>query len=501
MSQKRKRSKTRLAVPKPDFARLRALLTIAVLLVVGVLGYKLTQGTHAASNCTVSSTLVNSCRPWLGAAVAGYPQVSSDKKSQFEFAEQRLGRKMDIFHDYHPPGSLPLSSDEKYFATRPNTYIYVNWKPATDWASADGGNATVNSNIDKAAASIKSVTPHKIFLTIWHEPENDVSGGTSCAVKPGTAGTPAQYRAMWQNVENRFKADGVTNVVWVMNYMGYYKWDCLIPQMWPGNNLVDWVTYDVYSANDSSTVANTIGRLYNLLQSDDSASVNFDSKPWGAAEWGDCKTSDQAHVYQYYQQMKSALDANAYPRLKMYMAYDDNGNNAGMGCLTEYSKAGKYDPTEQSYFNKFANDQIFSASGSSSTPSGGGSSGSTVSGSVSIGGSEATVNVDGKPVATSSGKVDTTYLTNGQHTITTTTKGPNGSNLTTLRVVDVQNDLTTWQEARDFLLSSLRGHPALMNAAFWAGIAVVAITFVYLSYHFLMREPLYVTIQRKLGQK
>jgi len=490
----------------PGAAHLRALrllLAAMFFLVVGVTAYKFTQQTHAASSCSISSVLVNSCRPWLGAAVAGYPQVSSSKTAQFEYAEQRLGRKMDIFHDYHQPGNLPLSSDEKYFATRPNTYIYVNWKPASNWADAGGGNATVNASIDKAAASIKSVAPHKIFLTIWHEPENDVSGGTSCAIKPGTAGTPAQYRAMWQNVENRFKADGVTNVVWVMNYMNYPKWQCLVPELWPGNSLVDWVTFEAYDAQwkpGYPSFNNVVNDMYKTLEADNDSTHNFESKPWGIGEVGDCDSTNQSDVYTYYSQMKTALDNNTFPRLKMYMAYDDSGNNAGMGCLTEYSKAGNYDPTEQSYYNKFADDPIFTVDSSSTTPSGG-KPGGTVSGDVSVDSNQATVIIDGKPVPVSDGTVNTTYLTNGEHTITTTKKNPNGTTSTITHTIDVQNDLATWQEVRDFLLSSLRGHPALMNGGFVVSLGIALVGVGFIAHHLLKQEPLYKTLQKTITRK
>lgn len=332
-------------------------------------------------NCTPDAKLVNPCRPWFGAAVNGDPNAAADPISQFTYFESLVGRQVDIFHDYHSPTStLPLNANELHFAQRPDTYIYVNWKPASNWADAGGSNATVNANIDKAAANIKAIAPAKIFLTIWHEPENDVSAfdnstqQAACQSDPnfkalkGTAGTPAQYQAMWQNVENRFATDGVTNVVFVMNYQNYPPWRCLVTSMWPGNNLVDWVTFEGYSSNDSSTWDSIVGSYYNFLTANSNSTTDFLSKPWGVAEFSDCNSSNQSHVYQYYQEAKAALDANTYPNLKMYMVYDSNGNNAGMGCLTDYALNGTADPTEQSYFNQFANDPLFSDPTPTPTP-------------------------------------------------------------------------------------------------------------------------------------
>src|SRR5262249_14018672 len=100
-----------------------ALLVAPVILVAGVTAVSYSQ----AAACTVSATLVNSCRPWLGASVGDYPQVASDVKSQVLYHEQRIGRQIDIVHTYHPVGNNKLSSDDIYFANRANTILFANW--------------------------------------------------------------------------------------------------------------------------------------------------------------------------------------------------------------------------------------------------------------------------------------------------------------------------------------------------------------------------------------
>jgi len=317
-------------------------------------------------NCAPDAILVNPCRPWFGAAANGNPGAPDSKVAQFDYLEQLTGQHLDIFRDYHsPPGSnrlgdLPLNGNEKKLASRHGTYIDVNWKPAATFAQADGGNAVVNRQIDHVAASIKSIAPHKVFMTIWWEPQNDVTSdpGSGCYLNPGaTGGTPAQYIAMWRNVESRFRAAGVTNVIWAMDYQapptGLY--DCLVPRLWPGNNLVDWVIYDTYSRNGHATWDNTVGRFYHVLASDSSPSVNFDSKPWGLGEFGTCSNPNTAAANDFYLQAKSALEANTYPKLKMYLAYADTGGpKAGPGCLSNYNNYGQPDTAKQANFNQFA---------------------------------------------------------------------------------------------------------------------------------------------------
>ncbi len=356
------------------FSLLSGLLVVAILASALVFSINARNGAHAAatknaagtaSTCTPSAILVNPCRPWFGAAANGNPGAPNDPLSQATYLEKLVGQHLDIFRFYHRPQTPPLNSAEIALARRSNTFIQVNWKPASTWVAAGGGNATVNAQIKQVAENIKAVAPHKIFLTIWHEPENDVSAfdnsaeQTACKSDPnfkglkGSAGTPDQYKAMWRNIETIFKQQGVTNVVWAMNYMGYAPWHCLIPQIWPGNQYVDWVLYDTY-ARGSETFAASAGAVYHALQQESSSSVDLDSKPWGLGEFNDCTPAAPQDAITYFNGARSAFNANAYPRLKMYMVYADTGNGAGPGCLTNYNASGQPYPAKQAAFNQLA---------------------------------------------------------------------------------------------------------------------------------------------------
>lgn len=316
--------------------------------------------------CIVSPALVNSCRAWLGAAAHGDPAAAADAVSQFEYLERLVGADLDVFRDYDncspggcSNGTVPLASGspERYYASH-GTMVDVNWKPAPSWAEVGGDDPAVNREIAQAAQNIKQVAPHKVFVTVWHEPQNDVSPGTStCPGLKGSAGSPVQYRAMWRNVEAIFHRAGVSNVVWDMNYMSYPGrgggFDCLVPQLWPGNDLVDWVTYDTYS--HGRTWQQTSGRFYQLLQRDTTPMVNFESKAWGIGEFGACNQPARGiTATQYFASITQAVAANAYPRLKMYLVYADTGNHAGPGCLTDYDSNGQPDPAKQVAFNHLA---------------------------------------------------------------------------------------------------------------------------------------------------
>ena len=49
-------------------------------------------------------------------------------------------------------------------------------------------------------------------------------------------------------------ADGVTNAIYVMDYMGYSKWgeQSWFSQLYPGDDVVDWIAYDPYSTGNGT---------------------------------------------------------------------------------------------------------------------------------------------------------------------------------------------------------------------------------------------------------
>jgi hypothetical protein len=341
-------------------ARRPAIVALAgFLLIVSGVGVAIVLKSSAAT-CTVSSTLVNSCRPWLGSRVKGYPQAASDDTSQVLYEEKLIGRQNDIAHTFHPVGDDQLSAEDKYLATRPNGYLLTNWKPASKWANV----AQNNAGIDKMAASIKSLGSKKIFLALHHEPQNDVTSDPNCPniSYKGSAGTPTDYRNMWAYVHNRFAQDGVSNVVWVLIYQGYKPFDCLYPDLYPGNSLVDWVGVDDYGTDAKPNFADNIQHTYDLLTSDSDTTHNFLSKPWAITEWNRCN-STSAEGISYYNQAKQAIDSGAFPRIKAWVTFDGLGTGVTQipGCLVAYDSDGTYDAGRVSAYKAYANDPIYSS--------------------------------------------------------------------------------------------------------------------------------------------
>lgn len=279
-----------------------------------------------AYNCSINDKLVNSCRPWLGVAL---PAQESTLRDSVDQHERNITRQTEVIRTYMPLDKIPnLSEDERHFINRPNTILFIDFKPTLLWGSANGMDAQVNLRIDQMADSIKAAVPtgKKVMLSVSAEPEADISSGVNCTSLDQNAqsGSPAEYKEMWRNVRNRFDARGAgAKVVWAMGYGGYSPWDCVVKDLYPGNELVDWITWSPY-VGDGNTWASDAGRFYAILESLSDETHNFVSKPWGVAEWGSWHTN-QEDAYTLYADAKKTLEEGAYPRLKLYSIFDAIG--------------------------------------------------------------------------------------------------------------------------------------------------------------------------------
>jgi chitodextrinase len=344
----------------------RRFISLAVVVGAVLAGLVTVAPPASAADCVVNEILVNSCRPWLGATAGRYPQADSGFRAQIAYHEQRIGRPLDIVHTYHPPGDLPLSADERYYIGRPDTISFINWKPTVRWIDAAGGNATVNGQIDRVADAFESVAPKKVFLTLSHEPENDVSSGHCTTPRSGArGGSPADYRAMWRNVHDRFEARGVDNVVWVMDYMNWTPWDCLVDDVYPGDDLVDWIMFNGYGGPAYPNYERNVGHFYDLLTSMSTAQHDFRSKPWGIVEWS-VRNSTETQGVSYFNQARTALEANRFPKLQAYIAYDMQGADGNENRVA-YTGSGAYSQAKMNAYSAFANSPVFSAGASADT--------------------------------------------------------------------------------------------------------------------------------------
>ena len=266
------------------------------------------------------------CGVWLGA------EFTNGSTQAFSDHEARIGHQLDILRRYHTPGSWTALNSEELAYVNAGRKLFVSFKPNFQWSNAvgvaNGGSATVDSQMTSLAKSVAEIKPRKIMLCVWHEPENDV----------GSAGTTNQYVAMWQNVRGIFDANGATNVIWAWVIQNYAPFRYLLPGLWPGNGYVDWVGWDEYQGSASQDYVAAQVTAYNYLRDNSDMTHSYASKPWAWGEWGvgiNGWAPTAAQQSNTFNAVSAALNARQFPRVR-YAAYfdDDDAPNATSAILS-----------------------------------------------------------------------------------------------------------------------------------------------------------------------
>jgi len=198
---------------------------------------------QAQAGCSVTSLLVPTCGAWLGASTVSKAglRTSEGYATGLNEYEQIVGNVPDILHFYKSGAQVFPNAQEIAMSQRSGkqrSLLFYNWKPNPGMSWSQIANGGADSEIATVANGLKKYN-HKIFLTIWHEPENDVGGAGR---------TPAEYAAMFRYTVNKLRSLGVTNAVYVINYMGFYGWADMFDELYPGDDVVDWIAYDPYGA-------------------------------------------------------------------------------------------------------------------------------------------------------------------------------------------------------------------------------------------------------------
>jgi len=241
-------------------------------------------------NCNVSATLVPSCGAWWG--MGANPLGGESWDQALVNVESTQGRLSDLLHYYHAGAATFPTASEVARAQQggKNRLLLENWKPeqGRSWAQVAAGDPTVDAAIDNEAGYLKSHYWGKFFLTIHHEPEDEVNPAA------GSGYTAQDYRAMFRHVVQRLRADGVSNAVTVMDYMGAPKWgsQSWFSDLYPGDDVVDWIAEDPYSIGSSAPWRTDFAGLVDRRDGSSFpgfytwATGNHPGKPIMLAEWG-----------------------------------------------------------------------------------------------------------------------------------------------------------------------------------------------------------------------
>jgi hypothetical protein len=282
----------------------------------------LTGSVTLTRECRLSTILVPTCGVWWGAA-----QVPGGAQSIAAFADV-VEAPVPIAHLYANDGEVFPSPDDRVLVEKggPSTVLFGNIKPTDEsgvtlsWAQVAQGDA--DGYLSAVADAIASV-PGPVFLTVHHEPEEEV------VRTRGSGWTPQDYVAMYRHVVELVDASVAPHqVVWVWTVSGYPRWESLWPRLYPGDDVVDWVGYDPYLQDpagcDFSCVVNrTYPEYPDWTGFYDWAATNLSGKPLMLAEWAVRESPSEPGT------AKAAVFASApdvlpdYPLLRAIVSFND----------------------------------------------------------------------------------------------------------------------------------------------------------------------------------
>lgn len=303
----------------------------------------------SSSGCTVSALLVPSCGVWWG--IGPNPLGSESWDQALTNFENQQGRLSDLLHYYHVGTTLfPTANEINRTQEMGETRLLMeNWKPELghSWAQVAAGVPAVDTEIDNEAGYLKSHFTSQFFLSIHHEPENEV------IQTAGSGFTAADYAAMYRHVVLRLKADGVTNAVFVMDYMGYSKWgeQPWFSALYPGDNVVDWIGYDPYS-NGNGTFASLVngkdGAAWPGMYT--WATTNHPGKPLMLAEWGVTESGNANGKANFFNTMPAY--EQSFPAIKALIYWNDgalptriDSSPQSLAAFQQVAKNPLYNPT------------------------------------------------------------------------------------------------------------------------------------------------------------
>jgi len=289
---------------------------------IGAPGAREGHGGHGSpAACEVDAKLVPSCGAWWGIApeiFTGRPQQRALKR-----AERRMGRPADIMHAYHRGDELFPTPAERAIARDPagHRLLLINWKPSLDHTWGQIARGALDERIDRLAAHIVRTFPERFFLTVHHEPENDVREAR------GRGMTAADYAAMFRHVVKRLRQGGVTNAVTVMTYMGAPNWASKpwFEKLYPGDDVVDWVAMDPYVDHRVHSFDGLVNKtrpefprwsgFYRWM------GERFPDKPVMLAEWGVFERHDRPGFKEsFFDSVRGEI--GEYPRIKALVYFD-----------------------------------------------------------------------------------------------------------------------------------------------------------------------------------
>lgn len=188
------------------------------------------------SDCTVSDILEPSCGVWWGA---------SPYQDDIAQLEEAVDRDMDIVYTWRGIDQPHVPSQRELDMIAEGRYVHTNIEarrftqqghPDIDYADIIAGE--FDSSLRSQARTIAG-TEVPYFVTFDHEADANK--------RYNSRGTPEEFVSSWRHIVDLYREEGADNVIWVWNVTGWEDNLDRLPGLWPGNDYVDWISWEAYN--------------------------------------------------------------------------------------------------------------------------------------------------------------------------------------------------------------------------------------------------------------
>jgi len=267
-------------------------------------------------DCAVSDKLVPSCGALLGVSVdpAGGADVTT--------LERTMKRKFDLVYEFHGIDK-PLPARDEAEMVAGGRILHVNIeakefdkpdKPEVSWARITAGE--FDAALREQATGLGALKS-PVMVTFDHEVDS--------AKRVGKRGTAAEFVAAWRHIHKVYADAGARNIVWVWVVTGFEKNLATVPSVYPGNEYVDWLSWDPYNfaGCQSGTIkpkqwksfAETVQPFYDWLQNEGARAGIDKNKPYLLSEFGTvADPDDPSAAARWYAEIPAALEK--FPQIK-----------------------------------------------------------------------------------------------------------------------------------------------------------------------------------------
>jgi len=266
--------------------------------------------------CSVSDKLVPSCGALMGVSIdpAGSRSVAD--------LESQLKRKFDLVYEFHGIDK-PLPARDEARMVAEGRILHVNIeakefkkpsKPEIKWTQITAGE--FDDALREQATGLGALGK-PVMVTFDHEVDSPK--------RLGQRGTAEEFVAAWRHIHRLYAAAGARNIVWVWVVTGYEDNLASVASVYPGNEYVDWVSWDPYNVSGCKSgrvkpkqwksFAETVGPFYEWLQNEGARAGIDKDKPYILSEFGTvADPGDPTAAARWYAEIPAALEK--FPRIK-----------------------------------------------------------------------------------------------------------------------------------------------------------------------------------------